>query len=78
MNGHGGKMCEIKAGDTIYFETFSHNGRVNHGIKPHKVIGLRTYLLVDVNELFPIEIPIYEIGKTVFTTQKEARGKLKK
>ena len=71
-------MCEIKAGDTIYFEIFSHNGRVNQGIKPHKVIGLKTYLLVDVNASWPIEIPIYEVGKTVFATKDEAWAKVKK
>ncbi len=64
-------------GDDVWFNTFKKNATVCVGIQPHKVDRIDVVLVCDEKQLIETRIPIWQIGKTVFLTEEQAKAKLK-
>ena len=75
-----GTLIELpcKVGDTVYYETFTRNGRQSMGIQGHTVLGVRVMVMAKNNygDMWT-EIPLSCFGKDAFLTKAEAEAKLK-
>ena len=71
----GGRLVILpcKVGDTVWYNTYIDNGRTCLGIRPHKVLAHREYIIV---EGYPIntELQLDWMGKVWFLSQEEAKN----
>ncbi|MCH5315440.1 MAG: hypothetical protein J1E81_05965 [Eubacterium sp.] len=76
-----GQLVDMKCkiGDTVFFDTFTNNGSTSIGIQGHEVKGYDLRLIVKNTQGYDsTEIPISEIGKSVFLNKDEAEQKISK
>lgn len=68
-------VLPCKVGDTAWFKTYTNNGKTYLGIRPHKVIGHKKYMIV---EGYPVntELPLDGLGQDWFLTREEAEKAL--
>ena len=69
-------VLPCKTGDTVWFNTYSCNATVCHGVQPHKVKAIRTYVIV-AGDHTDVGLPIETAGITWFLTENAARDALK-
>ena len=69
-------VLPCKVGDTAWFNTYSCNAKVCHGIKPHKVKSIRIYAIVE-GEHTDVGLSIDQFGRSWFLNQKAAKVALK-
>lgn len=68
-------MRPCKVGDTIWYRTYTNNGKTYLGIRPHKVLAHKEYIIV---EGYPIntELQLDWLGKVWYLSQEEAERAL--
>lgn len=69
-------ILPCKVGDKVWFDTWEH-GIKNVGIRPHKIDRVDITIVTNINELVSTNIPLQELGETVFLTREEAEKALK-
>lgn len=69
-------VLPCKVGDTVWFDTWE-RGIKNIGIQPHKIDRVDVTFVSEVSEFVRTEIPLRELGKSVFLTREAAEAALK-
>lgn len=64
-----------KVGDTVWFKTYTDNGKTCIGMQPHNVAGIRVCVMAE-GKFFPVELPLGGLGKQWFLTHEEAEKTL--
>ena len=68
-------VLPCKVGDTVWFKTYTDNGRTCIGMQPHKVVGTRMCVMAE-GGIFPVELLLASFGETWFLTREEAEKAL--
>lgn len=73
----GGRVVVLpcKVGDTVWFKTYTDNGRTCIGMQPHKVVGTRMCVMAE-GGIFPVELLLSRFGESWFLTREEAEKAL--
>lgn len=68
-------ISPCKVGDTVWYKTYTNNGKAYLGIRPHKVLAHKEYIVV---EGCPIntELQLNWLGKIWYLSQEEAEKAL--
>lgn len=64
-------VLPCKLGDTVWFKTYTDNGKTCIGVQPHKVVSTRV-LVMAAGKIFPVELPLSRLGEHWFLTREEA------
>lgn len=66
-------ILPCKVGDTVWYNTYINNGRTCLGVRPHKVLAHKEYIVV---EGYPIntELQLDWLGKIWYLSQEEAKN----
>lgn len=68
-------VLPCKVGDTVWFKTYTDNGKTCIGIQPHKAVSARVCVMAE-GRIFPVELPLSRFGKSWFLTREEAEKAL--
>ena len=68
-------VLPCKIGDTVWFKTYTDNGKTCIGIQPHKAVSARVCVMAE-GRIFPVELPLSRFGKSWFLTREEAEEAL--
>ena len=68
-------VLPCKIGDTVWFKTYTDNGKTCIGIQPHKAVSARVCVMAE-GRIFPVELPLSRFGKSWFLTREEAEKAL--
>lgn len=69
-------VLPCKVGETVWFKTYTDNGKTCIGIQPHKAVSARVCVMAE-GRIFPVELPLSRFGKSWFLTREEAEKALK-
>ena len=68
-------ILPCKVGDTVWFKTYTDNGKTCIGLQPHKAVSVRVCVMAD-GRIFPVELLLSRFGKSWFITREEAEKAL--
>ena len=68
-------ILPCKVGDTVWFKTYTDNGKTCIGMQPHKVVSTRV-LVMAAGKIFPVELPLSRLGEHWFLTREDAEKAL--
>lgn len=70
-------ILPCKVGDTVWYKTYTNNGKTYLGIRPHKVLAHKEYIIV---EGYPIntELQLDWLGKVWYISQEEAKNLMRR
>ena len=68
-------VLPCKVGDTVWFKTYTDNGKTCIGMQPHKAVSVRVCVMAE-GRIFPVELLLSRVGKSWFLTREEAEKAL--
>lgn len=68
-------VLPCKVGDTVWFKTYTDNGKTCIGMQSHKAVSVRVCVMAD-GSIFPVELLLSRFGKSWFLTREEAEKAL--
>ena len=68
-------VLPCKVGDTVWFKTYTDNGKTCVGMRQHKVVSTCAYIVVE-GKILPVELPLSGFGKNWFLACEEAEKAL--